>query len=638
MRKICGDFKRSKALRMLKGSAVLTAVLFAAASFSGCSGAEKVQGSSTEAAAASEAESAKETDTAKENAAGLPDSEEETKASEAESTAALETKESAALEAKEDASSGAEEGTSAADAAAKSDSADKKLMSEVKHYGQTLSKEEVFSAMSDWQFEFSSGAGAWQTYLTVEPDGSFQGEFSDANLGETGEGYEENGTTYISQFSGRFTEAKEIRPYVYELKLGDVTLKNEAGTELIADGRRIVFSEPYGVQGTDTLTVFLPGTPLSDLPETYLNWIEPLHFGYYVSENFYKDHPEDLPFCGIYNEKQDCGFFSADRAEKNLRFLVNRATYPDLVSRKAELYEDGTYRYEDMDPKGMHEVINLCFNAREKADGTEFPAMNLYPKSFVQSCLEELGVSPANEDTLYYFTRDDAEWYAPILYINGKDGIYALWTSGSNEDTRSWAARMTQIGDHVYVYALGLSQYEELFAGEAAHFFQTSLTFSGRSELLSSAPEKRAEECINAAGTPEQESAADKVSSGTASSGLHSIFARVQPEGEDKIRIRELLFVSSDDEELIKEYGLDPGEMTDDYAIVEKTGETERTLEVSENCPVYVQYPEEGTFRSLISPVEISAYAGRFSEADLNMTLILDEDDRVVFMYQNYTP
>jgi len=55
MRKICGDFKRSKALRMLKGSAVLTAVLFAAASFSGCSGAEKVQGSSTEAAAASEA-------------------------------------------------------------------------------------------------------------------------------------------------------------------------------------------------------------------------------------------------------------------------------------------------------------------------------------------------------------------------------------------------------------------------------------------------------------------------------------------------------------------------------------------------------------------------------------------------------
>ena len=36
--------------------------------------------------------------------------------------------------------------------------------------------------------------------------------------------------------------------------------------------------------------------------------------------------------------------------------------------------------------------------------------------------------------------------------------------------------------------------HEELFAGEAAHFFHTSLTFSGRPELLSSAPEKRAED------------------------------------------------------------------------------------------------------------------------------------------------
>ena len=508
------------------------------------------------------------------------------------------------------------------------------LTSDLRSFGQSLTADKVYAAMSEWQFEFTSGAGAWQTFLTVSPDGSFTGEYTDSNMGETGEGYEENGTTYVSQFTGKFTDAKEVKPYIYELSVGGLKTQNESGTELIADGMRIVFTDPYGLQGTDRLYVYLPGASMKDLPESYINWIAPLHFGFYVGDSYYRDYPEDLPFCGIYNEKEDCGFFSADRSGRNLRFLVNRATWHDLISQKAELHEDGTYRYEDMDANGMHQVINLCYKA-EDTGNTEIPQMNLYPKSFVLRCLEELGASPENEDTLYYFTMDDAEWYAPILYMNGKEGIYAFWNTGSNEDSRSWSARMTQIGDYVYVYAIGLSQYEELLAGEAAHFFQTSLTFSGRPELLSSSPWQRAEEAAKAAGSTVMEEGEPLYG---APPVLHTVFARVEPESENSVKIHELVFVGSADQELIDEYGLSPEDMTDDYAIVEKEGEEERVLNIMENCPVYIQFPEEGTFRSMITAAELGAYRDRFKDADLNMTLFLDEDDRIVYMYQNYTP
>lgn len=40
-----------------------------------------------------------------------------------------------------------------------------------------------FSELKGSRFVFSSGAGAWQTELTVAEDGSFQGSFQDVNMG-----------------------------------------------------------------------------------------------------------------------------------------------------------------------------------------------------------------------------------------------------------------------------------------------------------------------------------------------------------------------------------------------------------------------------------------------------------------------
>lgn len=53
-------------------------------------------------------------------------------------------------------------------------------------------------------FVFSSGAGGWQTSLTLNRDGSFTGTYSDSEMGDQRDDYP-HGTVYICEFSGQFS-------------------------------------------------------------------------------------------------------------------------------------------------------------------------------------------------------------------------------------------------------------------------------------------------------------------------------------------------------------------------------------------------------------------------------------------------
>ena len=46
-----------------------------------------------------------------------------------------------------------------------------------------------FSDLSDRVFYFSSGAGAWWTELRIQGDGSFEGHYQDADMGDSGDAY-----------------------------------------------------------------------------------------------------------------------------------------------------------------------------------------------------------------------------------------------------------------------------------------------------------------------------------------------------------------------------------------------------------------------------------------------------------------
>ncbi len=96
-------------------------------------------------------------------------------------------------------------------------------------------------------FEFCSGAGGWSTDLTLNADGTFTGEYSDSDMGDSGPGY--HGTEYVCTFHGRFGDIKQVSEHVWSLTLAELVLDtgHPIGEEWTEGGTRYISSAPYGL-------------------------------------------------------------------------------------------------------------------------------------------------------------------------------------------------------------------------------------------------------------------------------------------------------------------------------------------------------------------------------------------------------
>lgn len=158
-----------------------------------------------------------------------------------------------------------------------------------------------FADFSKHQFVFSSGVGAWQTMLNINEDGTFKGEYSDSDMGDTGEGYPD-GIVYSSTFEGKFTALEKINDYTYSMTIETIKLEKEVGTEEIIDGIKYIYSEPYGLDGAKEIYIYTPQAPLKELPEGFRSWVG------YMDLSDVKD--EYLSFYGLYNIETESGFSS----------------------------------------------------------------------------------------------------------------------------------------------------------------------------------------------------------------------------------------------------------------------------------------------------------------------------------------
>lgn len=156
-----------------------------------------------------------------------------------------------------------------------------------------------FSELSKYQFEFSSGAGAWQTILNINEDGTFKGYFSDSDMGDTGEGYP-NGIVYSSTFEGKFTTPVRVNDYTYSISIEYINLEKEVDSEEIIDGIKYIYCEPYGLEDAKEIYIYTPKAPLKELPEGFMSWVV------YMDSN----DDEYLPFYGLYNVETEHGFSS----------------------------------------------------------------------------------------------------------------------------------------------------------------------------------------------------------------------------------------------------------------------------------------------------------------------------------------
>ena len=168
--------------------------------------------------------------------------------------------------------------------------------------GEKSSGERIDGGLADSlpiDLEFSSGVGAWGTGLTLAADGSFSGEYHDSDMGDSGDDYPD-GTVYLCNFSGKFTDIKQLDDHSYSLTLDELTSDYEQDKEWVEDGVRYVSSEPYGVEEGKDFILYLPDTPTDGLDEEFLSWWP----GQYQEEK-----TGTLDFYGLYNVDKGYGFF-----------------------------------------------------------------------------------------------------------------------------------------------------------------------------------------------------------------------------------------------------------------------------------------------------------------------------------------
>lgn len=167
---------------------------------------------------------------------------------------------------------------------------------------ESPSEGDAFLESLSGTYMFCSGAGGWSTDLTLLPDGSFTGVYHDSDMGTGDPERYPGGIVYICQFSGRFARPEKLDETTWSLAVESLELDHPAdGTEEFADGVCYIYSEPYGLEGTETMTVYLPDTPVEGLSEDVL-WVARGPYDWQATDE------GTLGLTILYNEPQGSGF------------------------------------------------------------------------------------------------------------------------------------------------------------------------------------------------------------------------------------------------------------------------------------------------------------------------------------------
>lgn len=151
-------------------------------------------------------------------------------------------------------------------------------------------------------FTFLSGAGAWQSVMDINTDGTFSGRYQDGEMGASGEGYQ--ATYYVCDFSGVFADVEKVDKHTYKVRLITMETVEPIGKEWIDKEIRYIAAAPHGLYDYDKkencqeYIVYMPTTPVAELSEEFLSWWP------YRGEN-----KDTLDCFGLMNVTTQHGFF-----------------------------------------------------------------------------------------------------------------------------------------------------------------------------------------------------------------------------------------------------------------------------------------------------------------------------------------
>lgn len=151
-----------------------------------------------------------------------------------------------------------------------------------------------FAAAANWVF--SSGAGAWATTMTVQPDGTFTGSYHDMDMGDTGMGYA-NGTEYTCTFSGKLCQPVQVDTLRYEMVVEHLEWEQLPDTVEFADGVRYISTLPFGLTLGDTLTLYQSGASVALMTDNEISWVSDSLDNGFVMAPVLLNETQDIGFC-----------------------------------------------------------------------------------------------------------------------------------------------------------------------------------------------------------------------------------------------------------------------------------------------------------------------------------------------------
>ena len=205
-----------------------------------------------------------------------------------------------------------------------------------------------FEDLSEYTFEFCSGAGGWATELIIEKDGSFSFNYHDSEMGVTEDEYP-NGMCFVSVGTGHFSDLKQIDEFTYEMKLKDISYEQEIGYEEITDGVLYSYTSCYGLDESDIFRILLPETKVEGLSDDVKMWVM-----YSIEDK------DELDIPVIVNAANENAFYSYERLSPK-----------EQAKQYLDDYHE-TEKYFQNEYKEATSVADKCIQAQNFYDQTDY--------------------------------------------------------------------------------------------------------------------------------------------------------------------------------------------------------------------------------------------------------------------------
>lgn len=251
--------------------------------------------------------------------------------------------------------------------------------------------------------EFSvSGNGAWHESITINPDGTFSGKYTDWSA-DSGEGYA--GLYHICEFSGKFKNIKENDKYHYSLTVEKFESKYKDKKEWIEDGTKYI--------ATDSLEDFAVGEKfLLYKPETLISSIDESALIDYP----YNKNGKTLSCYILYASKTNRSLFSKEILNENESQIIS--DYNNLMNSFYNQNPDFYYAVKDIDGNGVKELIILS-NTTITVYTNENGVKQLDSYDFVTGTVRMFSSQNSKYPGIFYFTVGGGCDHYGYLTLNG---------------------------------------------------------------------------------------------------------------------------------------------------------------------------------------------------------------------------